>query len=104
MATPDLKRVKYIGSKDKNIVYGYMKRHQQIFPHNNPYFTIVQLIQDLCLLYFHQMLNTTILTDDEQIKLLEMVHNHTNSKYKHDWKLLFRGSRDGFTRDDSRKM
>lgn len=77
-----------------------MRHAQVIFCVDNPYYTIVQLIQDLCLLYFHKLMDTKILTENEQKKLMQMVNNHTNNKYNDDWKLLFRGTRDGIKRDD----
>ena len=91
-----LKKVKHIGQRDKDIVYGYLKRAQLILPSDNTYYTIVQLIQDLCLLYFHKIIDTEILSDDEQIKFIEIVHKHLHNKDLNDWKLLFRGTRDGF--------
>ena len=49
------------------------------------------------------MIDTEILTEIEQKKLLEMVTNHLNNninKYANEWKLLFGGSRDGYERDE----
>ena len=77
-----------------------MKQIQATLPTTNPYFTIVQLIQDLALLYYRTLIDTIILTEDEQIKLFEMVNNHTDNKYDGEWKLLFRASRDGLLKDD----
>ena len=71
-----------------------------MFPMDIPYFTIVQLIQDICLLYFHPAINSKILTDEEAMKLLEMVNNHRNIENYNEWKLLFRASRDGLKRTD----
>ena len=99
MAQVDFKKVKRTGQRDKDIVYGYIKQMQLMFPEDNTYFTIVQLIQDLCLLYFCKVINSKILTDNEGIKLMEMVDNHRNTKYNNgEWKLLFRATRDGFKR------
>ena len=101
MATFDYKLIKRTSQRDKDIVYGFMKQMQSMFTEiDNPYYTIVQLIQDLCLLYFHQTIDTNILTDDEQHKLIEMVNHHTNNKYDGEWRLLFRSTRDGLKRDD----
>ena len=100
MAAADLRRVKHIAQKDKDIVYGYMKRMQSMFPDDMSYYTIGQLIQDLCLLYFHIALESKILTYEEGMKLMEMVNNHRNIQCYNEWKLLFRGSRDGLRRKD----
>ena len=102
MTEIDLKRVKKISQKYKDITYGYLRRMQKMFPNDNPYFTIDQLIQDLCLLYFTKSIVTKILTHDEQIKLYEMVDDHTNHKFD-DWELLFRGTRDGYKPEDFHK-
>ena len=52
----DLRTVKKIPQKQRDVVYGYIKEMQLIlFPNstNNPYFNVNQLIKDLCLLYLH---------------------------------------------------
>ena len=97
MADIQFKRVRKIKQKDKDIIYGFMKEIQASFPDDGPYYAISPLIQDLCLLYFYTVpIDSTILTDEEKTKLLEMIENHRNM-FQYDWKLLFRGSRDGFT-------
>ena len=96
----DLKQVKQVCQKDKKIVYGYIKMVQAMLPsEENPYYIIVQLIQDLILLCFHRLIDTRILTKDEQSKLYEMVNNYTNNKFG-EWRLLYRASRDGGERDE----
>ena len=100
MADFSFRKLKRVKQTDKDIVYGYIKGMQSLFSEDNPYYTIVQLIQDLCLLYFHKIMETKILTDDEQEKLIKMVENHTDNKFNGCWKLLFRATRDGFKRDD----
>ena len=103
MAEADFKQVKSISQREKDIVYGYLKQIQSLLPsESNSYYTIVQLIQDLILLYSRISIDTKILTDAEQVKLLEMVYNHLdNNKYpRNEWKLLFRGSRDGYHRNN----
>ena len=65
------------GQRDKDIVYGWIKQVQTVFPMDNSHYTIVQLIQDLILLFFHIAMDTKILTDEEEKKLFEMVMNLT---------------------------
>ena len=64
------------------IANGRFQSHQNntqtVFPLDNPYFTIAQLIQDLCLLYYGIVIDSKILTNEEQMKLLEMVSKHIN--------------------------
>ena len=102
MAQIDFKHIRSISQRDKDIVYGYMREMQSFFPDKNAYFIINRLIQDLTLLYFRVKLDTEILTAEEEIKLMQMVNDHLKSKYNDGiiWKLLFRGTRDGFKRDD----
>ena len=83
MALFEFQRVKYCEQKDKDIVYGYIKTVQSIFPHTeNPYFIIDLLIQNMILLYFHKSMESKILTDNEQYKLFEMLQQCTNDKFK----------------------
>ena len=96
----DFKHVKRVNRRDKNIVYGFMRDIQLIFPENNTYYTLNQLIQDLCLLYFHTIIDSKILTEDEIGKLLDMIDKKYPNKIEHHWKLLFRGSRHGFNKND----
>ena len=96
----DLRLVKTIGQREKDTVYGYIKPIQAMFPLDNPYFTIDQLIQDLCLLYYRTVIDTKILTNTEQTALIDMINTHTQNKYNSHWELLFRGSTDGLKRND----
>ena len=77
-----------------------MKQIQFLFPSDDPYFIINQLIQNLCLLYFAHLIDTQILTDDEQTKLFELVNKQLDNESNIEWKLLYRASRDGFGRED----
>ena len=60
----------------------------------NPYFIIPQLIQDLCLLFYHLLIDTKILTDSDQDLFLDLLS--TNNKFiGTEWTLLYRKSTDG---------
>ena len=77
MADADFKQVKRISQRDKDTVYGYLKQIQSLFPsETNTYYTIVHLIHDLILLHFRVLIDAKILTEEEQFKLLEMIHNN----------------------------
>ena len=89
--------------RDKDIVYGYIKQIQTRLPYSdNPYYTIVKPIQDLCLLFFRTIIDSKILTDYEREKLLEMINNHRqiHSKHSIEYSLLYRATEDGFSRDN----
>ena len=95
MAEINFNRTKRIGQRDKDIVYGYMKGIQSILPDDNPYFIIVQLIQDLCLLYFHKTIDTKILTDNETDLFIELLIRNNKEQFKNfEWELIYRASRD----------
>ena len=65
MSQSAFQKVKACSQRDKDIVYGYIKIIQSILPHEqNSYFIIVQLIQNLILLYFHNKIDSKLLTDD----------------------------------------
>lgn len=96
----DLKEVKKISSRYKDIVYVWLKKMQHIVPSNDADFIINQLIQNLCLLYSDDFMDSKILSKVEQMILFDTVINqlclaHGIAK----WNLLFRVSRDKFDKD-----
>ena len=75
--------LKYCNQQDRDIVNGYVKGIQSILPHEqNSFFIIDKLILKLILLYFHKIFESKILTDDEQLKLLELLQQHTKDKFR----------------------
>ena len=48
-----------------DIVFGYVHRAQQLFPKNNVYYHLVDLIKHLCLLYYHSSFTSSILSEKE---------------------------------------
>ena len=62
----ELRKVNKISQRYKNIVFGYTRKIQSVFPRDNPYFIIVDLVQHLILLYYYPAFQSEILTDDEQ--------------------------------------
>ena len=83
MAQDQFQRVKHCDQKTKDIVNGYVRRMQLILPHQeNPYFIIDQLIQTLILLFFHKLMDSEILTEDEQCKLFQLFEQNANDKFK----------------------
>ena len=99
----DLKTVKRIGQKDKDIVYGYIKLIQSLFSDikDNPYYIINQLVQDICLLYFHVFIDTKILTEDECTLFLNLLRDDNKPEFDNfEYKLLYRSSRDGLGKSE----
>ena len=47
-----LEEVKYVGEITEYIVFGFIRRVQNVMPKDNPYYTIPQLIIHWCLLYY----------------------------------------------------
>lgn len=93
----DLKRVSKIGQKYKDIVYGFIHKAQSLYP-NEPYFNIADLIKHLCLLYFHQIMDTKILTDQEQQIFMNLLEKNKKNFDNYIWNLIWRGSEDGLNR------
>ena len=101
MTTIAFNRITKSRQRDRDIVSGYIKKVQKLLPTDNSFHVIVQLIQDLCLLYFSIVIDTKILTDSEQSKLIEMVNDHTTNKFMiNEWRLLYRATRDGFEQEN----
>ena len=99
----DFQKVHKISQRDKDIVYGYIKQIQTIFPwKENSYYIIAQLIQDLCLLFFHTLIDTKILTDNETDLFFDLlIKNNKTDILNFDWTLIYRKSRDGRLKDES---
>ena len=98
MTQTDFQRVKACNQRDKDIVYGYIRKVQSILPHEqNSYFIIVQLIQNLILLYFHNKIDSKLLTHDEQSKLFKLFEDNAKDKFmkllrNKSLKLIFKSS------------
>ena len=84
-------RVKHIHIKYKHIVSGYIRATR--------IFEIPESIKLVILLFYYKTIESTILTDDECYKLLSLFDENKVFKHlgNHSYKLLFRGTRDGFT-------
>ena len=54
MAAASLEDVKNIDQKTKDAIYGYIKQVQALFPSDNIYYTIPELVIYWCLLYYNQ--------------------------------------------------
>ena len=96
-----LRRIEHINQKCKDTVSGYIKKSQLMFPKDNPYYNIVDLIQHFILLYFYQKFESNILTDDEQDIFTNLWIDNDKQFIDNDWKLIYRGSRDGFDRESA---
>ena len=98
MSQIEFQKVKACNQRDKDIVYGYIKMVQSILPHEqNSYFIIVQLIQNLILLYFHQRMDTKLLTDKQQHKLFQLFEDNAKDEFiqlltNKSLKLIFKSS------------
>ena len=95
----DLKRVSRIPAKYKTIVQGYVGQVQTVFPDQNSYFNIVDLIKHIILLYFYQGFESKILSDHEQEIFRNLFIENKKFMVNNDWKLIYRGSRDGFAQE-----
>lgn len=97
---PDLKKVAKIRQKDKDIVNGYIKQIQCLFPADNTYYLIATLIKHLCLLYFHHAIPSKLLTDKEQDIFMKLLRDHNKPDFdQYRWELVYRASTDGLKED-----
>ena len=76
-------RLRHCNQRDKNIVNGYVKRMQKMFPtEENSHFIIDLLIQNLILLFFHKTMDSKILTDDEQSEFFQLLQENANDEFR----------------------
>ena len=98
MAQFNLKRSANIRQKDKDVVNGFMKEVECLFPADNPFYIISDLIKHLCLLYFHHVIKSKLLTDKEQAIFMKLLQDHNKIDFdRYEWKLIYRASRDGLS-------
>ena len=104
MAQTDFKKVKNFRQRDKDIVYGFIKEIQSVFPKDNSYYNIHDLIKHLCLLYFHHIIDSKLLTDIEQETLMKLFRDHNKDDFdQFHWQLIYRASRDGSTEKNAKE-
>ena len=92
-------RVKHISQPKKDIVFGFIRECQQFLPKNNAYYNIPSLIKYLSVLYYNNIINSSILTDDEEhafISLMEKYNKFKELGPNYSWNLIYKGSRDGY--------
>lgn len=96
----DFKRIQTISQREKDIVYGYIKKVQSLFSSKeNSYYIIAQLIQELCLLFYQSFIDTKILTKNEIDSLLNLLREN-NKFVGNQWILIYRKSTDGRYSDE----
>ena len=86
----DLKKVARIPQKYRDLVKGYTRKAQTLFPDDSSYYNIVDLIIHLILLYFYHFIESQLLSEDEKDKLLDLlIQNDKSSFVDSSWKLIF---------------
>ena len=93
-AVVDLRKVDKIGQKYKDTVFGYISDAQRLFPPDNPYFIIADLIKHLCLLYYYLTFETSILTEQEQEEFFNLLNTNNKFLEQYEWKLIHQISND----------
>eukprot|EP01084_Bolivina_argentea_P053593 98378_1 len=94
----DLRKVEKIGLKYKQIVFGYINRAQTLFLSENPYFNIVDLIKHICLLYYYNVFESSILTEKEREDFLELLNKSNKYLDNYEWKLIYSATGDSIKR------
>ena len=95
-------KVKFMKQRTKDIVFGYIRNGQALLPHDNPYYNVNQLIKYLCCLYFNNMIDSKILSDEDEelfLSLLKKYNKFDNLNNQYHWNLVYRGTDDGFNED-----
>lgn len=99
----DLRFVEKIDQLNKDIVFGFIRESQLLFPSDNPYFNIVNLIKHICLLYYFRTFDSKILSESEQWEFLDLL-SRQNKDLGVKFNLIYRLSRDGqFKKDEFRE-
>ena len=84
-----------MGQRDEEVVHGFSKELQILIHYDAAYFRINESIQNLCLLYFYQLIDTKISTYNEQEIFMDLLTRTKKPKFgKYEWKLLYRTSKD----------
>eukprot|EP01084_Bolivina_argentea_P119291 211526_1 len=103
LTTFPLDKVKYMDQKVVNLVFGYLRNAESILPQNNNYYNIASIIKHFCLLYYRDAMNSEILTTIEQKTFFDLLYEHNKFGFNEYgyllWKLIYRGSKDGFSYD-----
>lgn len=103
MAQFQFKKAENIRQKDKDIVYGFIRRVQDLFPKDNSYYIVSDLINHLCLLYFHHVIESELLTDDEQTIFMKLLRDNDKLGFdEKEWKLIYRASENGLNEKDAK--
>ena len=96
----DFKRVNKINQKYKDIVNGFTNKVQETLPDNNSYFNIVDMIKHIILLYYYQLFETDLLTNQEQEELIELFKSNGKLIIDYPWISLYRSKKDGLSRNN----
>ena len=94
----DIKSVSKIPQRYKDIVFGFIKEAQSLFPDNNSFFNIVDLIIHLILLYYHTMFESSILNETEKEQLLNLFKQNNKEIVNYPWNLIFDSRKDKICR------
>ena len=92
------RKLEYISQKQKDIVTGYIRQSQSLFPPENSYFNIVDLIKYLILAFYAVSFESNILNDEEQDAFLSFLSANKKPIADHLWKLIYQSSKDGFSK------
>ena len=91
----DLKKVRVIPQKHKDIVNGYIRKVQSPLSQDNSYFNIVDLIKHIILLYYHCLFKSNILDMDDQHQFINLLMDNNKTITNHSWELIYDSTKDG---------
>eukprot|EP01083_Nonionella_stella_P178459 630446_1 len=88
--------IKTIDRETELCVYGYIRGCQSLLPSIDPYYNIPQLVHYIVLSFHGARLDSSILSKSETHTLLSLLQQPGKGLSDKRWRLLYRGSRDGF--------
>ena len=63
----------WISNRHKNIVHGFINKVQKLFPNDNAYYIIVELIKNMILFHYSIIIESNLLPHDEVDKLYNLL-------------------------------
>lgn len=94
----DLKKVSRIPQNYKDIISGYVKEMQNIFPDDNSYYNISGLIVHVILLYYYTFIESNLFTNDEIDELFNLLLSNKKDIANDSWSLIFESTKYGIAR------
>ena len=84
----------------RDIVFGFIRKVQCLFPSNNTYYNIVDLIKHIITMYYCVVIDSNLLKQDEIDDLLQLLEVNNKPIAHQQWQMIFNSKDDGIKRND----